>query len=304
MLSYDAEHMSGKKQHSMKGSITVILAIFAVLIIAALIALLYLSNASSQTYSPQLPAFPHTNSTIPTSVPILNQSGQQTSLQIAALTQNSLSNDSEFSISYNGTLYLKPSGLVGAVATINSPIHVKEERYYNELKFAANATSLPILGTGNLYFLSITNGTYSCSNFNTTAIASRNYGKIFLGSNNVSCIKSASLAGINLTQIASFNLSAFEQEGLQFNYTKRYQSVYDGMPCTVLSGSLSQPNTTNVSINSGAFEMCLSDKYYVPLSFYMFFKNSHATGYISLNETTISNQSSKSYIESMPGSVS
>lgn len=285
----------------MKGSIADMFSVFAVLIVLLIIGLLVFTFLNSQSnYAPQFPSFQDTHGAVPLAfASVLNQSSQQTTSQLSASAQSAIAKSTEFSVSYNGSIYIRPSGITGSIAKINSPLYVKEEKYGNELKLSINATSLPILGSGNIFLISLANGTYACSNFNASAIASKNYGKIVLGNHNVSCIRSDSIAGINLSSMAAFNLSSLASIGVQFNYQKSYQSTYNQMPCTFLSGTLSQPGS-NGTTSEGLFQMCISDIYYLPLSLSMYFNSNQGSGSLSLNESSIGDYSSKSYVESVP----
>ena len=70
-----------------------------------------------------------------------------------------------------------------------------------------------------------------------------------------------------------------------------------------MSGAIAQASSNDSTTGTGAFDICVSDKYYVPLSFSMYFKSAQSSISVNLNETSISNSSDKSYVDSLPGPV-
>jgi len=290
---------------SFKGGIAInLVGALVIIVIVAIIYLIIVGPGTTKQYAPQLPKFQNTSGTIPYELSnVLTQSDQQTTTQITALTQNHTAAVTLFTVSYNGSVYVLPAGIVGSITQVNSPLHIIESKYGQDRKLYINATQLPILGAGEIVYLNLTNGTFSCTNFNASAIETKNYWEALLSNRSVSCIRSNSLAGINLENIALFNLTTFTDLGLQLQYRTEYQSTYKGVPCTYISGIITQ-NASNISsYGSGEFEMCESDIYYVPLSFELYFSNGRAEVSVSQNETSIGNYSQQSYVDSMPGPV-
>lgn len=277
-----------------------LLALFVVIIVIVGIALI-VTNSNNSQQQPQLPAFQNTNGTVPSQFSgLLSQTSDQTTAQLASISQNAIAKAKQFSVSYSGTFYLKPSGVVGTFAKVNSPIYANESKYGNDTKLSINVTSVPIIGSADIVYINMTNGTYACTNLNSSAASSQNYGKLLSGSHSITCTKSNELAGINLTDLTSFNLSQAQNAGLKLNYQTVYQSVYDNMPCTFVSGIMAEPGPNGTTTGSGKFQICISDKYYVPLSFSMYF-NGQAYIAMNLNETAIGNSSSQSYVDVLPG---
>ena len=199
---------------------------------------------------------------------------------------------------------MQPSGALGAVASISSPLRLNESKYANSTKLSANATNIPILGNGRLVYAVLANGTYVCTNFNTTALSSKNYGKVITNNNhNMSCVKEATIAGINIGGVARFNLSSLANQGIRISYAKDYPSTYKGMKCTYVSGNMTQLASNGTVTGSGKFGACISDTYYMPLSLAMSFSAQPASVFINLNETSIGNYSNQSFVDSLPGPV-
>ena len=201
-------------------------------------------------------------------------------------------------------LDVQPSGALGAVASISSPVYINESKYANSTKLSINATGIPVLGSGRLVYASLANGTYTCTSFNATAVSSGNYGQILTNSNHsMGCIRESAIAGINIGSIARFNLSSLSSIGIRLNYTKDYQSAYNGAQFTYDSGNMVQLASNGTTTGTGVFGACISDTYYMPLSLAMSFSGSPVSVYINLNETSIGNYSSSSYVNSLPGPV-
>ncbi|MGD0728579.1 MAG: hypothetical protein ABR981_00695 [Candidatus Micrarchaeaceae archaeon] len=288
-----------------KGSIPgAFLAILIVIIIAAAIFFVADINHSTQTYAPQLPSFPNVSSSIPAAFPnVLSEPSSQSTLQLKQLSQSSLSNISQFTILYNGSIQVRPSGFTSSIASVDSPIYMNESKYHSNLKLYIKATSLPVIGTGEIFFLNQTNGTFICTNFNASAASNGKYSNLILGSRSISCINSDNLIGINFNQLAYFNLNELANFGINVAYQKSYQSKYNGIPCTFVSGNLTELGSNSSIIGKGAFEMCYSDTYYMPLSFSAYMNGNNGAFAMNLNASSISNSSSQSYVESLPGPV-
>lgn len=291
--------------HRLKGSIAInLLGVFIIIVIIAILYLIIVGSPTTQQYAPQLPKFQNTSAPIPPTLSnVLNQSNQETTTHITALMQNHTATVTLFTVSYNGSVYVHPAGIVGSITKVNSPLYITESKYGKDRKLYINATQLPILGDGKIIYANLTNGTFSCTNFNASAIETKNYWEALLSNRSISCVRSNSLAGINLENIALFNLSTFSELGLQLQYQTEYQSTYKGVPCTYLAGIITQNASDVSSYGSGEFEMCESDIYYVPLSFELYFSDSRAQVSVSQNETSIGNYSQQSYVDSLPGPV-
>jgi hypothetical protein len=280
----------------------------ALLLLLAIIIILLLaywlwSNRASQTVL-VLPAFQSTGAAVPPAFAnMLTQPSQQTTLSLAQLSESQLSMLQQFSVSYAGSLYLQPGGTFASIAKVNSPLFMNESRFSQEIKLKIDATGLPVLGTGDIQYLNLTSGTFTCTNFNASAAATYNYANLLLGSRNTTCSYSNGLLGVNLNQVAHFNLTALEGTGLQLSYTTLYQSTYQGVPCTYIAGTMSKASSSGANIGNGAFGECISDTYDTPVSFAMYYVGQNATVSTVLNETQIGNYSSQSYVESMPGPV-
>jgi hypothetical protein len=291
------------KSRQFKGSI--LLSLILILIVIAVIAVFVVVISGNSSYQlSQLPTFHNTNAPVPVQFSnVTTQSTQKTTAQLQELIQIGTSSVPQLNISYNGSLYLQPSGIIGSVAKINSNMYIGEARYGNDLKFYLNITNLPVLSLGEIAYLNLTNGTFACTNFNISAVSAGNYGKVLLGIRNLTCVKSKTIGNVNFDGIARFNLSELSNNGLNLTYHTIYQSTYKGIPCTYISGTIMQKSSNRSSTGNGAFGMCLSDKYYIPLSYALYLNGSSVYLSLNFNETSLSNMTQRSYVDSIPGPV-
>ncbi|MDE1834311.1 MAG: hypothetical protein KGH64_03155, partial [Candidatus Micrarchaeota archaeon] len=120
------------------------------------------------------------------------------------------------------------------------------------------------------------------------------------GSHQITCSVGSSLAGLDLNRLVLFNFTQLSNMGIQFDYNTEYQSSYNNQPCTFVAGTVSSEWDSSVN---GLFQMCISDVYYAPLSFSISMTSSQGAFAANLNETSITNSSSLSYVTSLPGQV-
>jgi hypothetical protein len=275
--------------------------IILIIVVIGAIAVLGNNNKSTTPNQAQLPQFQNTGGTVPAAFSsILSQPSLEATQSLAALSAGYLSSTTRFSVSYKGVLYIQPSGAIGAIASVSSPLYMNESKYGASTKLSLNATSIPILGNGRLVYAALANGTFTCTNFNASDLSASNITKLLSISHGMSCIRSGTLAGVNISSIAKFNLSSLSSLGA-LNYTKDYQSTYKGSPCTYIAGNMVQTTSNGITTGTGEFGECMSDTYYVPLSFAISFSGSSGSASIDLNETSIGNYSNSSYVNSLPG---
>lgn len=269
-----------------------ILGVIVVIVLAGGV-LLFLSQGSGQNASAQFPSFTQTNAANPSGISgIKGMSGPAATQQLASLAQGGLSNVSQFTISYSGSILADYS-----VLSVDSPLTVTLSKYGDNRRFAVNISNVEAFGPVSMIYINDTNGTYTCMNLNQTAMSDGNYQGVLLGSHAFTCSSSEIAAGINLGKISDFNFTQLSYSGVQFNYNQEYQSTYQGTPCTYLSGSITVPGSGS---NGGLFQECVSNVYYVPLSFSLYETGSKGGVTLTLNETYISNSSSLSAISAMP----
>lgn len=269
-------------------NVLLIIILAGVVAVAAIIGYSVYSNGQA---SQQLPGFQNTSAQVPSTFSgMLGLQGSAATLQLAALSKNGLSNSSQLTVVYGGSL----SGSV-SISSFDTPVRLTESKYGHSMKMSINATSIPLIGSVNVTYMNTTNRTSVCSNLNASYVSSGDYQKLLLGSHANSCSNDQYFGGINMQQVADFNLTFLEGQGIQLNYTKDYQSTYHSVPCTYLSGTLSGAS------GSGLFGMCVSDSNYLPLSLAIYFSGKSGSGLLVLNQSSISNQSSQAYINSAPG---
>lgn len=230
-----------------------------------------------------LPPMAIVNGTVPkqfSNISTLN--GSQASVLIATVLQRQISGIRVLSVNYQGRAY----GRLGSIASITTPVLLSYMKYGNNFTITANLTSLPIIGAAVFQLLNRTSGASLCSNVNLTALQKGNYLGA-LGSGRMVCVPASSYIP-NPQQVQYFSPSLLSQYGLSVNYTSVYHSRWNGMGCTYLAGNAFQPSAGG----SGQFSMCLSDSLSIPLTLFLSLKNQQGSGYIILNETSISNYSS------------
>jgi len=265
------------------------LAAAAIIIILVLVALVFYSNSSSENWS-KLSYFAKSNETVHPAF-----QGNVSTSSLATIALAGMSKSPQFTVQYVGTVHLRPSG-VGYLTAFSSPVDIGIYKYNNDVKMTINVTAIPVLGTRKIVYVSPVNGSaVTCANFQTNSIATQNAGAA------LTCTHSDSVAGINLTQLSYWDLSSLSGYGITLDYQTAYQSVYDGVPCTFLSGTI----TLNGQQGSGTFEECVSDTLYVPLSYSAYFSGTNSgTVAFNLNETAIGNYSQSQYVSSVPGPIS
>jgi hypothetical protein len=264
-----------------------------------LLALNYFNSAVPQ----QLPAFENLNTMPKQSFAILTSlQGYAATQQLSNITASHLSNMSEFTVNYGGEIHAHGAGAESLLA-FSSPLNISLSKYGNDRSLDVNITSASVLGDLNVVYLNLTNGTFTCENFNSTAASSSNQNGVLFGSRKTYCSAGSQLLGVRMNDFANFDLSQLRQFGLNPSYTTVYQSDYLGQNCTYVSGTITQNPYNGTSTGSGVFGMCISDVYYVPLSLSVIFSGTEGSFSFSINETSISNSSSRSGIDAIPGPV-
>ncbi len=285
------------------------LLIFAIVVIIIVGGLIVGSMHTSQ----QSPQFPITNATVPSQFSQLATPSPNTDAlkTISSLASSSIQRTSQLYISYGGTLFVKPSGLLGDAVNVNSPIYVKYYKDGKAAKLDINVTSVSVLGHSEITYVNNSGSTYLCSNLNTSAIQKANPSKILTGS--ITCANATTLLGIDLQSLSNFNLSSLTGSYIQANGTyvgsirfvpnTVYESDYHNMSCTFISGNILYNAQNGTSSNDGAFQTCVSNEYQLPLSWSMGIQDSQGTFAAYLNETGLSNATTQAQATSLPGPV-
>jgi len=184
---------------------------------------------------------------------------QNPTASLAAISANHLSASNTFNITYNGYLYIQPSGWLSGIVNINAPLRIQEQIMGNSRKLFVNVSGLPGVGSALINYLESANGTFICTNFNATALKKSDIAK--LSAQQMTCMKNNTLMGMNFSRLARFNFTQL-QNSANFNYTTLYQSTYNSAPCTYIAGTLQQQHNNG----KGSFYMCMSDIWGVPLT--------------------------------------
>jgi hypothetical protein len=279
----------------------VVLFVFGLLVICGVILvwLNYLGSVGPQ----QLPVFQNLN-TMPKQsfANLLGLQSYAATQQLSNATSSHISNISELTVNYGGKMYAHGTGAESLLA-FDSPLNVSLSKYGNNRRFDVNITSASVLGDLHIVYLGLENGSFTCENFNSTAASSGNQNGVLFGSREMHCDTASQLLGVRMNDLADFDLSQLRQLGINPSYTSVYQSDYLGQNCTYVSGTITQNAHNGTDTGSGVFGMCISDAYYVPLSLSAIFSGSEGSFSFYVNETSISNSSSLSGIEALPGRV-
>lgn len=286
------------------------LLIFAIVVIIIVGGLIVSSMHGAQ----QSASFQRTNAMVPTQFSSLANSSQSTDALkvISTLAIAGVQNASEFSISYSGNLAIKPSGVLGAALNINSPLYIQYYKYNKAAKLNVSVSSVSVFGHAQVTYVNTTSGSaYVCSNLNTTAIQKLNPSKILVGA--ITCANATSLLGVNLQEVSKFNVSSAiggqvqtsnYSSGIQFRPNNVYESTYRGEACTFIAGNVLYTAQNGTITNEGAFQMCVSNQYYVPLSLSVNTQSSQASMSVAINETNMTSATNPSQINSLPGPTS
>lgn len=265
-----------------------LIAMLVLLGVVAGAALALLNNNGSSP--PPLPTFPASNSSLPTAYQaMLAQGGDQmanlesmTNAQLANLTHAGQGTGGGINISYTGAVYAKPSGAVGlALGTVSSPVNAYVALFGDQHRADGTVESASVAGSLNMQYVGDANGTsYVCANFNATAASYGSVGAIL--SKTPQCRQGSDIAGMNLASLTFFRFSQLANVGVNLVYGSARQSSYQGVPCTLINGTLSG------TAGTGTYELCMSDSYYVPLSISMRLDGQYGTFVVILNESSVS----------------
>lgn len=242
----------------------------------------------------QFPTFAQTGNTTPQAFALIKSSNGSVATQaLSTLAQGGLSNLTEFTVLYKGNLSAQYS-----IVNMNSPVSVADYKNGTSSELSFNASSVAGVGSVQAVYLSDPKGVYTCMNLNMSAVQSGKAASVFTGRHVMNCLAANGVDGVNFGNIANFNLTQLSQGGTTFNYNQVYQSIYRGLPCTYIAG------TVKTQYNGGGiFQMCISNAYYVPLSLSMYIKSNQGSAALSLNETSIYNYTSFVATSSNPGPV-
>jgi hypothetical protein len=266
--------------------------------------------------------------------------GNLNAYALSSLALNYTKSQSQFHVNYSGEGKVSGTGLL-SIVSYSMPIAVKYSKYGKDSRFDINITNIPFINSIYIGLINDSSGIFSCLNMNL----SRSMLNIANTSNqtlqnitHTSCYKGNANSTSATSSNAPANVSAFDTTGLsseqlkhmRINLTEEVQSTYDGMQCTFISGTFShifgalaeqeqqgaqQQNSISGGNTSagGKFSMCISNQYYIPLTFNASVtptsqtQSNYGNGSISLGldmaVTSIGPTASDSYITSLPGPV-
>ncbi|MDE1856526.1 MAG: hypothetical protein KGH98_00405 [Candidatus Micrarchaeota archaeon] len=273
-------------------AIGVVIVVIVVVGAAAFAAYQYYRSGQQMIF----PSFGKANATVPSSMEGILSAAANGQLfpALANFTANALANNSRLTVVYNGSV----SGTIGNGSTsflsyFESPLMMRVEKYGGMVRLDINVTSIPLFGPVDIEYLNNTNGTYVCSDFNSTALANSDYKNLVVGGRGEKCTRGSRLAGIDLASIAALNFSQVGKLG-STSYRTAYQSTYKGVNCTYIAGGI-----FSGSGEYGAYQMCVSDVTGIPLSISADL-HGQVDVLLTMNETLIQNSSDLSYINTMP----
>lgn len=271
-----------------------------VIIVAGAGAAVYVATAGNAApHSTALPSFPNTHQNL--TAPFNSLAGKNSTAvttELAQIDNASLKNATSLAISYDGVVAVSESGL-----GFSSPLYVSEYKNNSTVRLYFNASSVSVLGPAQVTYVKNDNGTFTCENFNATAISDGKYLNAFSGSRSTfSCSTGGYLLGIDMSQLAEFNFTQLQNLGFGMKYDEIYQSSYDGVACTYLHANLTSV-VNGTTKKTGTLQLCLSDQNYLPLSISANLTNSKGSFYLVANETSLSGNIPKN-IGTLPGPVS
>jgi hypothetical protein len=251
---------------------------------------------STPTNQYGLAVFQNTSQPVPAALAGLTSLSSQAATEKLATAAGNVFGLPQFSAAYAGTASVRPSGFFSFIS-LSSPLSAGVYKYGNDLRLTVNATGIPLVGPVTVTYANLTGGTVLCENFNDSKLNSGDIMGVVFGSHKNVCKPSGALVGLNPAASVDFWMSKLANYGLSLNYQTEYQSVYNGTPCTYLAGSVSPPGSQS---GNGAFEMCVSDTYYVPLSFVAQFTLKGYPISLGLNATSVSNIANRAVVDAVP----
>lgn len=264
---------------------------------AAVVVGITVMGSGSSSYSSVLPQMPDTGAQVPQSMSgITSVSSQQAAATISALVKSGAGNLTSFHAAYSGTISVKPSGLAGAVASVNSPLHLDEYGSGTQERMDVNASSISVIGKALVTYMNTTNTTYTCTNLNVSAALNGQFLSLLSGQRNVTCYANDTVLAPMLQQLYYLNISQLSRFGISSGYDSVYQSEYNGAQCTYVHGLLSGMNGT------GEFGICISNSNNLPMTLALRFSNKAASVSLQLNQTSIS--TGVPFPGALPGPVS
>lgn len=260
------------------------LSAIGVVVIIAIAVFIVFGNNNNAAPLPHLAA---TNNVTPTQISsALSQSGTAMAM-MSSLTESKINSTGRFKIDYSGTLKIKPAGIIGTLASINSPINVSISKNLSAKQLYISLSETPLNRALYTSWKAGSTETQICTNYNATALGNGNL-KVFLTSQTSSCKQGNNIGPVDLSKLYNFDFSFLQNLGLVLTYKNSYQSELNGLPCTVVNASLSQFDAKGVQTEKGYFEMCVSNKYYVPLLIAMNLSGKSGAGSIIISEYNIS----------------
>lgn len=277
--------------------------ILAIVLIAILAVggLAYYKISGNLSPTAALPQFPRSaNTSAPQG---LSAAISQSSTSLAPLAEymQANANSSQFHVFYNGS-FAAHVAQISFIPSFSTPLNVRKSVYAGNSKFEINATGVPVAGDVDIQYLSLSNGTYVCTNFNASALSS-NPSLLVTNKGSPECTQGSGISSA-LGELAQFNFSSLEYYGIQAQYNDSYQSSYMGAPCTFVDYSLTQSQDGSVG-GIGSLQLCISNAYSVPVSIGMNLSTEGGNAFrLVLNESSIGNSASQGYTETLPYPVS
>ncbi len=291
-MASDAKKVAGKAAEAGKGGLSVGKLLLALVLLGIAAAALFFVFGRGAGGAPALPSYLSSNATVPAAFSQVLAQNSTAMAGLSSMIADHINGTQQFHVNYSGVAYVKLSGSLAAVGAISAPVAMWIAKYDTDRHLSASAES--ILGAINVQQLSLSNGTYVCTNLNVTAAQNGNVGGI---NGNPHCSAGSGINGFDLTPLYSFNFSKLQYAGITFAVAQSYQSTYGGEPCTAVLGTLG-------GAVSGRFAMCMSDQYYVPLSIGINASGQGGDFSIVLNETDIGNSSVQGVVDTIPYTLS
>lgn len=216
------------------------------------------------------------------------------------VTSESIANRSSLIVDYSGTIAVDAPGYIPLMSSFSAPLSMQILRSGNDRELNVTS-SVPVLGSVSMRYITLSNSSYLCSNLNLTSVTNHAFTSLVTQRRSWNCMRTNSLFGVPLANVSVLDISALSYLGVVASYNGSYQSSLNGVPCTYVDGVLTLSGS---NVPKGHFAECVSNSDYLPLQFGAYFYNSSSGKGASLvlNETSLSTGGTPPVI-TLPGPV-
>ncbi len=264
-------------------NILFILGLLAVAAVAAIVVFHVLAPAKAST---GVVSLPQSNAPMPSNFAAAVSDKQNALSLLTKLSATHLQNQSTLNVTYTGSLYAKISG-IPLISSFTTPVSLNYVKYYNDTRLVLGI-SLPVIGDTEVQYLELSNASYVCSNLNISAMVQSGPAAVFQHKKGWSCIEAIGSLNFSFSNLTGMNLPIMPELGIFPALNTSYQSEFNGMPCTYVKTTIPGTVVNGTVVGGGEMATCISNAYYVPLSFALYFAGKSNSASMVLNESAIS----------------